>query len=123
MADTIAHIVYLGNADATANPTYSITTSPVPVVWDGSKWVLTLPAAMTAVVQMPAGSLLEKICVTGDSAGTFNLGTTALGTQILAGEQYTTDGYVYVVERKFNAPTNLYFSGLSGLIIIDLYIR
>lgn len=70
-----------------------------------------------------SGKLVEKIVVIGTGAGTFNLGTTVGGSDILAGESYDTGGVVYVFDKYFNAAGALHFSGFTGTLTVKIYSR
>lgn len=73
-------------------------------------------------IAVSAGRLVSKIVVIGGSSGTFNLGTGPGGDDILAGENYDTDGAVYVLERYFGSSGTLYFDGFSGTLTVKLIL-
>lgn len=79
--------------------------------------------ANDGTVAVSAGRLVAKVVVIGGSSGTFNLGTTASGTEILEGESFDTDGAVYVIDRYFNFGGTLHFSGgFAGSLTVKLVL-
>ena len=79
--------------------------------------------ANNGTVSVSAGRLVEKIIVIGASSGTFNVGTSASGTDVIEGESFDTDGAVHVIERYFNSGATLHFSGgFSGSLTVKLIL-
>ena len=79
--------------------------------------------ANNGTVAVSAGRLVAKVVVIGGSSGTFNLGTTASGTEILEGETFDTDGAVYVIDRYFNSGGTLHFSGgFAGSLTVKVVL-
>lgn len=74
-------------------------------------------------VAIAAGRLVEKIVVVGSTSGTFNLGTSAGGTQILEAENYDGGGHVYAFDKYFLSAGSLFFSGFSGTLTVKIYSR
>jgi hypothetical protein len=72
---------------------------------------------------LTAGKLLEKMVVYGSTTGTFSVGTTIGGTDILNGEAFDTNGLPYVVERFFKTGGTIFFSGFAGTLTVKLYFR
>ena len=77
----------------------------------------------TPSVAVAAGKLIEKIVVIGTTTGTFKLGTTPGGTEILDGESFDTDGAVFAFDQYFHTAGSLYFSGFTGTLTVKIYAR
>lgn len=74
-------------------------------------------------VAVAAGRMVAKIVVIGSGSGTFNLGTTASGTEIMEGATFDTDGAVYALDNYFHSGGTLHFSGgFSGSITVKLIL-
>lgn len=126
-ADTRFPLQHLGNGEP---PEASQVELSVLLAWMQSN--LTLPdmgvSTATVTVGVPsvsiaAGKLVEKIVVIGSSGGTFSLGTTVGGSQILSGENYDTGGVVYAFDKYFAASGSLFFSGFTGTLTVKIYAR
>ncbi len=79
--------------------------------------------ANDGTVAVSAGRMVEKIVVIGGGSGTFNLGTTASGTEILEAESFDTDGAVYSIDRYFHSGGTLHFSGgFAGSLTVKLVL-
>lgn len=74
-------------------------------------------------VAVAAGRLVEKIVVIGSGSGTFKLGTTSGGTEILDGESYSTTPAVFAFDQYFASAGALHFSGFSGTLTVKIYSR
>lgn len=74
-------------------------------------------------VAVSAGRLVAKIVVIGGSSGTFNLGTTASGTEIMEAATFDTDGAVYALDNYFHSGGTLHFSGgFAGSLTVKLIV-
>jgi hypothetical protein len=66
---------------------------------------------------------VEKIVVIGGASGTFNLGTSASGTEIMEGATFDTDGAVYALDNYFHSGGTLHFSGgFAGSLTVKLIL-
>lgn len=74
-------------------------------------------------IAVSSGRMVADVIVVGATSGTFNLGTTSGGTEILEGESFDTDGAVYTIKRYFNSGGSLYFGGgFSGSLTVKLIL-
>ncbi len=126
-SDTRLPLQHLGNGQPAAARQFTLATL---LAWLQAN--LTLPdmgvTTVTITTGAPstaiaAGKLVEKIVVIGSSGGTFNLGTSSGGTQILDGENYDTAGQVYAFDKYFGSAGSLFFSGFSGTLTVKIYSR
>lgn len=87
---------------------------------------LTVQAATVAnngTVAVAAGRLVSKVVVVGGASGTFNLGTTASGTEIMEEATFDTDGAVYALDNYFHSGGTLHFSGgFAGSLSVKLVL-
>jgi len=85
--------------------------------------VQTATVSNNGTVVVGSARMVSKVVVIGGSSGTFNLGTSASGTDILDGESFDTDGAVYVIERYFHTSATLHFSGgFAGSLTVKLVL-
>ncbi len=85
--------------------------------------VQTATVSNDGTVAVSAGRMVAKIVVIGGSSGTFNLGTTASGTEIMEGATFDTDGAVYALDAYFHSSGTLHFSGgFSGSLTVKLVL-
>lgn len=68
-------------------------------------------------IAVSAGRMIAKVIVTGDGSGTFDLGTSSGGNQILDGESFSTTAAVFAIDKYFPSGGTLYFSGFSTAIL------
>lgn len=73
----------------------------------------TINGAATSIA-VASGKLVSKIIVIGSTSGTFSVGTSAGGTQILNAESFDTDGAVFALDRYFHTGGTLHFSGYGA---------
>lgn len=73
----------------------------------------TINSATTSIA-VGFGKLISKIIVIGSTSGTFSVGTSAGGTQILNAESFDTDGAVFALDRYFHTGGTLHFSGYGA---------
>jgi hypothetical protein len=79
--------------------------------------------ANDGTVAVAAGRMVEKIVVIGGASGTFNLGTSASGTEIMEGATFDTDGAVYALDNYFHSGGTLHFSGgFAGSLTVKLIL-
>lgn len=79
--------------------------------------------ANNGTVAVSAGRVVAKVVVIGGASGTFNLGTSASGTEVLEGEGFDTDGAVYALDRYFHSGGTLHFSGgFAGSLTVKLVL-
>lgn len=79
--------------------------------------------ANNGTVAVAAGRMVAKIVVIGGASGTFNLGTTASGTEIMESATFDTDGAVYALDNYFNSGGTLHFSGgFAGSLTVKLVL-
>lgn len=117
---------YIGDGE---DPVASQVEDTVLLAWVEANMTPSKISVQTATVSddgsvaVAANRLVSKVVVIGSAPGTFDLGTTIGGTQILEGESFDTDGAVYVIERFFASSGSLYFGGgFSGSITVKLVL-
>ena len=105
VADTVLLAWILANL-----PTHPMSVQSATVANDGT-------------VAVASGRMVEKVIVIGGASGTFNLGTSASGTEILEGETFDTDGAVYALDRYFHSGGTLHFNGgFAGSLTVKLIL-
>lgn len=78
--------------------------------------------AAAGTLAVSAEMMLSKVIVIGSTTGTFSLGTTVSGTELIEAESFDTDGAVYVLDRYFHSGATLHFSGFAGTITVKLVL-
>lgn len=78
--------------------------------------------AAAATLAVSAEMLLSKVIVIGSTTGTFSLGTTVSGTELIDAESFDSDGAVYVLDQYFHSGATLHFSGFAGTITVKLVL-
>ncbi len=73
-------------------------------------------------VDIAANRLVLGVLVTGAAPGTFNLGTSPGGSDILGGEAYGTTSLFYFVPRFYPASGSLCFDGFSGTLSLKIIL-
>lgn len=85
--------------------------------------VQTETVSNNGTVAVAAGRLVAKVVVIGGSSGTFNLGTTASGTELIDTGSFDTDGAVYALDNYFHSGGTLHFSGgFAGSLTVKLIL-
>lgn len=82
-------------------------------------------ASVTTVspnISVSAGRVVLGFAITGGGSGTFNLGTSPGGSDILAGEAYDTTGLLYFVPRYFPSGGTLCFDDFGGTLTVKLIL-
>lgn len=74
-------------------------------------------------VAVAAGRQVLEMLVIGGSSGTFNLGTSASGTEVMEGAAFDTDGAVHGIGNYFHSGGTLHFSGgFAGSLTVKLVL-
>lgn len=74
-------------------------------------------------VAVAAGRQVLEILVVGGASGTFNLGTSASGTEIMENADFDTDGVLHQIGNYFHSGGTLHFSGgFSGSLTVKLVL-
>jgi hypothetical protein len=130
--DTRIPIQYLGGSNSPAPRQFELSTL---LTWIEAN--LTLPASPVTVesatinsgttsIAVAAGKLVAKVIVVGSASGTFDMGTSGSGNEILDNENYDTNGAVYAIDQYFHTSGALHFSGYGSdtltvkLVLINL---
>jgi hypothetical protein len=118
-SDTRLPLQYLGGSRSPAPRQVELSTL---LAWIQANMGNTSPMSVssnsidgsTTSIAVASGKMVSKIVVIGSTSGTFSLGTSAGGTQILDGETFDTDGAVYTLDRYFHTGGTLHFSGYGA---------
>lgn len=117
---------YLGTSET---PAASAVSDSVLLAWIEENITASPFSVQSATVSdggtvaVSAGRLVAKIVVIGGSSGTFNLGTTASGTEIMEAATFDTDGAVYALDNYFHSGGTLHFSGgFAGSLTVKLIL-
>lgn len=127
-SDTRVPFQYLGNSQPPAARAFELSA-----LLDWIEANISLPSNAFSVqtatvsndgtVAVSAGRMVAKIVVIGGSSGTFNLGTSASGTEIMEGASFDTDGAVYALDNYFHSGGTLHFSGgFAGSLTVKLVL-
>ena len=73
-------------------------------------------------ISVSANRLVLGLLVTGSGSGSFNLGTAPGGSDILAGESYSTTPAFFFVSRFYGSSGSLCFDGFSGTLTVKLIL-
>ncbi len=73
-------------------------------------------------ISVSAGRLVLGMLITGSGSGTMNVGTAPGGSNILAGESYSTTPEFFFVPWFFASSGTLNFDGFSGTLTVKLIL-
>lgn len=118
-SDTRLPLQFLGGSRSPAPRQVELSTL---LAWIEANMANTSPMSVTTTtingattsIAVGSGKMVSKIIVIGSTSGTFSVGTSAGGTQILDGETFDTDGAVYTLDRYFHTGGTLHFSGYGA---------
>lgn len=126
--DTRLPLQYLGNGQPAAARQVELA---VLLAWIEANITLasnafsvqTATVSNNGTVAVSAGRMVAKVIVIGSAPGTFNLGTSASGTEIMEGGTFDTDGAVYAIDNYFHSGGTLHFSGgFAGSLTVKLVL-
>lgn len=82
-----------------------------------------LSPVTSASINIPAGTIINKLRIKSSSAMTFNLGTSGGGTQILNAEVLSANQVgIYQIDFDCETLTTIHFSALAGDTNIKIYL-